>query len=319
MIHKQLRLRGLIIRTFLRPRNEKSFIRTNALLRRYLNWKYPLDLVVRECAIPREDGRQIRAIVCAPIQNIGQATGVLWLHGGGYAIGTPEQEFPYAQEILGIANAVIVIPDYRLSLDAPFPAALEDAYAALLWLKDNADSLGVNINQLFVAGQSAGGGLTAAVTALARDRGEVAVAFQMPLYPMLDDRMNTPSATNNNAPAWDSHSNRICWQMYLGDLFGTDKVPPYAAPARLSDFSNLPPTYTFVGDIEPFRDETVNYIKALRDAGVSAKVDVFEGCYHAFDIIGADKEIGKEATRRWVEEFKYAVGNHYAENQPRAI
>ena len=262
--------------------------------------------------IPREEGRQLRAIVCAPIHNSGQATGVLWLHGGGYVIGSPEQELTYARDILDIANAVIVIPDYCLSAEAPYPAALDDAYAALLWLKDNADSLGVNRNQIFVAGQSAGGGLTAAVTALARDKGEVAVAFQMPLYPMLDDRMNTHSAINNNAPAWDSHSNRICWRMYLKDSFGTENVSSYAAPARLKDYSRLPPTYTFVGDIEPFHDETVNYIRALQDAGVSAKVDVFKGCYHAFDTIGADKDIGKEATRRWVEEFKHAVENHFA-------
>ncbi len=310
MIHKDLRLRGLIIRTFLRPRNEESFVRTNALLRRYLRWKFPFDLAVSEYLIPREDGSNLRTIVCAPIHQVEQATGVLWLHGGGYAIGTPEQDLPYARDILSIANAVIVIPDYRLSVEEPFPAALDDAYTALLWLKDNADSLGVNKNQLFVAGQSAGGGLTAAVTALARDKGEISVAFQMPLYPMLDDRMNTHSALDNNAPAWDLHSNRICWRMYLRDMFGTDDVSPYAAPARLTDYSRLPPTYTFVGDIEPFYDETLNYVKALQDAGVTAKADVYQGCYHAFDTIGADKKIGKQATRRWIEEFEYAVANY---------
>ncbi len=314
MINKELRVRGILIRAMLRFRNEKSFVFANTLLRKFLHWKFPSDMNAEERFIPRQDGGLLRIVVCRPADEAEAVTGVLWLHGGGYAFGRPEQELHYAREIMGAAPAVIVIPDYRLSVQAPYPAALEDAYTALLWLKEHAAELGVNADQIFVAGESAGGGLTACLTAYARDKGEVAIAFQMPLYPMLDDRMNTPSAVDNNAPMWDSHSNRICWKMYLRDLYGTDQVPPYAAPARLKDYSGLPPTYTFVGDIEPFRDETVAYVEELKQAGVPAGVDVFQGCYHAFDMIGADKQIGKAATRAWVRQFKFAAENYYAKN-----
>lgn len=317
MINKELRLRGRVIRALLPFTSERFFVLTNALLRRYLNWKYPSDLHIEQQAITRADGSSFRALVCSPKTKTAATaatTGVLWLHGGGYAIGRPEQELHYAREILKATDAIIVVPDYCLSVQAPYPAALDDAYTALLWLKNNADELGVNKNQIFVAGESAGGGLTAALTAYARDRGEVSVAFQMPLYPMLDDRMNTPSAIDNNAPVWNAHSNRICWQMYLRSLFGTNEVPPYAAPARLSDYSNLPPTYTFVGDIEPFYDETVNYINALRLAGVPAEIDIYKGCYHAFDIVGTGTAIGRAATDKWVEAFKYAAENYFAKN-----
>lgn len=303
-----------MIRTMLRFKNEKSFVRANTLLRKYLNWKFPSDMNAEERFIPRQDGSALRVVICRPVDETDPATGVLWLHGGGYAFGRPEQELHYAREIMNAVNAVIVIPDYRLSVEAPYPAALDDAYTTLVWLKEHAAEFGVNRDQIFVAGESAGGGLTAAVTAYARDRGGVAVAFQMPLFPMLDDRMNTPSALDNNAPMWDSHANRICWQMYLRDLYGTDQVPPYAAPARLSDYSNLPPTYTFVGDIEPFHDETVNYVEALKRAGIPADIDIYQGCYHAFDIVGADTQIGKAATRAWVKKFKFAAENYYAKN-----
>lgn len=314
MIDKELRFRGIVVRNILRFKNEKSFVHTNRLLRKYLHWKLPSDLHAEQQFIPLEDGTLLRVVICRSVDVTESATGVLWLHGGGYAFGRPEQELHYAREITRAVNAVVVMPDYRLSVQAPYPAALDDAYASLLWMKDNAASLGINVNQLFVAGESAGGGLTACVSAYARDRGEVNIAFQMPLYPMLDDRTNTPSATDNNAPMWNSHSNKICWQMYLRDLYGSQQVPPYAAPARLVDYAGLPPTYTFVGDIEPFYDETMAYVAALKNAGVPAKADVYPGCYHSFDVVGANTQIGKQATKKWVEEFKHATKNYYAKN-----
>lgn len=314
MIRKELRLRGIVIRSLLRFKQEKSFVRANILLRKYLHWKYPSDLWVEEKLIPRGDGTALRVIICRPVNQEKLATGVLWLHGGGYAFGKPEQDIHYAHDVMSEVNAVVVLPDYRLSVEAPFPAALDDAYVTLLWLKEHAVELGINKNQLFVAGESAGGGLTACVSAFARDKGEVNIAFQMPLYPMLDDRMNTASAIENDAPMWNSTANAICWKMYLRDTYGTEAVSPYAAPARLTDFSGLPPTYTFVGDIEPFYDETLNYITALQRSDVLAELDVYEGCYHSFDIVGSDKPVGKLATKRWIEKFAYAAENYYAEN-----
>src|SRR5690606_17891497 len=134
-----------------------------------------------------------------------------------------------------------------------------DCYEILLWMKNNAGSLGIREDQLMVGGESAGGGLSASLAMYARDKGLVKLAFQMPLYPMIDDRMETESAKENNAYVWNSNMNRWAWKLYLGELFGRDNVPVYAAAARAEDYSHLPPAVTFVGDIEPFRDETIEF------------------------------------------------------------
>jgi len=184
-------------------------------------------------------------------------------------------------------------------------------------MKQNAKALGIRDDQIFVGGNSAGGGLAAATTLYARDKGEVNIAFQMPLYPMLDDRMITESSRDNDAPVWDSISNAIAWKMYLGALHGTDKITKYAAPARETDYSGLPPTYTFVGTIEVFHDEVITYANNLRNAGVSVKIDVYEGCFHAFDQFGRQTKIGKDAIKNLLQEFVYAV-DHYFAKQPNS-
>jgi len=238
------------------------------------------------------------------------AIGLLWLHGGGYAIGTPEQDAKKMSIFIKSENCVIIAPDYRLSTETPYPAAINDCYNSLVWMKDHAQELGINDEQLFVTGNSAGGGLTAAVSLMARDRNEVNIAFQMPLYPMIDDRMNTYSVVSNDAPIWDSQANYHAWRLYLGYLFGTDNVPKYAAPSRENNYENLPPTYTFVGDIEPFYDETRIYIENLQKAGIKAEIDVYPGCFHAFDTIGGNKGISQVATQTCIQKFKYAAQNY---------
>jgi len=240
--------------------------------------------------------------------------GVLWIHGGGYAMGVPEQSSGMYKRLIAESNCVIVAPDYRLSAEAPYPAALEDCYEALMWMKDNAEVLGIRDNQLMVGGDSAGGGLTAALTLYARDKGAVKIAFQMPLYPMIDDRMISESVKENNAPLWNSDLNKYAWKLYLGELFEKD-VPAYAAAARATDYSNLPPTATFVGDLEPFRDETVEYVNNLRKAGVHVDFEMYKGCYHAFDAACSKAEVSKKATSFLMDSFKYAVENYFAEQK----
>ena len=266
-----------------------------------------------EVFIEKKNGGKVRTCIYKSLQPKEDAVGLLWIHGGGYAIGAPEMDVGYIEKLIAATNCVIVSPDYTLSTEKPYPAALEDCYEALIWLKENATNLGIRNDQIFVGGVSAGGGLTAAVTLMARDKGEVNIAFQMPLYPMIDDRMNTESAVNNNAPIWNSKSNKLGWKMYLNELFGKDNIPKYAAPARETNYSGLPPAYTFVGDIEPFYNETATYFDNLRNAGVSAKVDVYEGCYHAFEIMCPKADISKHAVNRVLEEFKYAGDNYFVE------
>lgn len=144
--------------------------------------------------ITRKDGSKLRICIYKPLNSKNDVPGVLWLHGGGYAQGIPETFADTYKRLIEASDCVIIAPDYRLSIEAPYPAALEDSYAALLWMKSHASELGIRDNQLIVGGESAGGGLTAALTLYARDKQEVNIAFQMPLYPMIDDRMRTESA-----------------------------------------------------------------------------------------------------------------------------
>lgn len=273
------------------------------------------ELHYEERWIERKDGGKLRICIYRPKEVKKDVPGLLWIHGGGYALGIPEMDIAFIERFIKESGCVIVSPDYRLSPEAPYPAAFEDCYTALLWLKQNAEKLGVRSNQIMIGGDSAGGGLTAALTLYARDRDTVNIAFQMPLYPMIDDRMNTDSATDNDAPTWSSDLNYRGWKYYLGGDFQTDNVSKYAAPARETDYSNLPPTCTFVGGLEPFRDETITYIENLKKAGVVTHFKVFDGCYHAFEQSNPESKVAKEATTFLYDTFKYAVQYYFAEQK----
>ncbi len=255
----------------------------------------------------------IRLLILRPLER-GEALapGVLWVHGGGYQSGSAKDIFvTRALSLVVKFGAVLVAPDYRLSKMHPYPAALHDCWAALLYLKEHAEELGVRSDQLMVGGESAGGGMAAALCMLARDRGAVNIAFQMPLYPMLDDR-DTPSSADNRAPNWNSKRNRKAWRRYLRAAYGTELVPCYAAPARREDYSGLPPCYTFVGEIEPFYCETVDYVRHLQEAGVRAAVDVYPGWFHAYDLFFPAKKIVREAVTRFEAQVRYAIEHDFA-------
>ena len=268
------------------------------------------DIYVRKICI-HAGKRKIPALVLSPKDTPEQATGVLWLHGGGYIAGMKEMvHMPRAVDLVKRFGAVVVSPGYRLAPFAPYPAALDDCYAALLYMKANAPALGIRDDQLMVGGESAGGGLRAAVCIKARDTGAVRVAFQMPLYPMLDDR-NTESSRNNHGRVWNTRKNHFAWACYL---LGQNRknLPPYAVPARLTDFTGLPPAYTFVGDGEPFYAETVRYIEQLKAAGVPASMDVYHSNMHAFDMMQPDDSLSQEAAGRFNAQFAYAQAHYFA-------
>ncbi len=312
MINKELRFVGSSIRTVYKFRKEKQFININRMMDRHMAGKFPKDLNVEERFISGPDQNQIRILICRPEKSKQNATGMIWFHGGGYAIGIPEMEFGYVRKIVSETNSVVILPDYRRSTEAPYPAAMLDCYETLKWVKNHADELGINKDQLFIGGESAGGGLTAAVSLYARDHGDVNIAFQMPLYPMIDCRMNTASEEDNDAPVWDYQANKLAWSMYLKET--GNNVPSYASPSLETDYRNLPPAYTFIGTIEPFYDETKAYIQSLKAAGVKARVDEYEGCFHAFDLFGSNTTIGKRAAKQWLRAYKYAAEHLYKEN-----
>ncbi|MGN0404175.1 MAG: alpha/beta hydrolase [Bariatricus sp.] len=243
--------------------------------------------------------------------------GVLWLHGGGYLSGFPEMAFmSRAVDLVRKCGAVLVCPEYHLSIQAPYPAALADSYRALLYMKKHAEELGIRPDQIMVGGESAGGGLTAALCIYARDKKEVRIAYQMPLYPMLDCD-DTPSSRDNHAKVWNTRKNHFAWKLYLRSLSRKKKrVSPYASPAKCENYEGLPPAYTFVGDAEPFYSETLSYIENLQKAGIPAKVDVYPKEYHAFDMMEPYSTPALKAAERFCDEFQYAAEHYFAPQEP---
>lgn len=319
MVDKQLRFKGILLDRLVTKKSEEEFIEAMQKSRKQMTKLYVgknvRGLDCSEVLVSRKDGSVISVRIYKPLHKTGAMPGVLWIHGGGYAQGVPEMSGDMYKRLIDTSDCVIVAPDYRLSIDAPYPAALEDCYAILLWMKNQAAGLGIRADQLMVGGESAGGGLSVALAMYARDKGEVNLAFQMPLYPMIDDRMITESAKENNAYVWNSDMNRWAWKLYLGELSGSDDVPVYAAPSRATDFSDLPPAVTFVGDIEPFRDETIAFVENLREAGVPVEFQLYQGAFHGFDIISPKADISKAARDFLMKNFKYATEHYFAEQE----
>ncbi|MDY0406920.1 alpha/beta hydrolase [Virgibacillus sp. 179-BFC.A HS] len=268
----------------------------------------PNDAVLTtERFIPGPEGEpDVRVKIYEPKVKDEILPGVFYIHGGGYIVGSPELEEARCQELVTDVNCVIVSVDYRLAPEHPFPAPVEDCYAALNWFSENAEGQGVDPSRIAVVGASAGGGLTAAVSLLARDRKGPSIAFQMPLYPMIDDRHITPSSNEiTDDRVWNTKFNRQGWEMYLGNNKG--EVSPYAAPARSTDLSGLPPTYTCVGDLDPFRDETIDYVARLRQAGVPVEFHLYPGCFHGFEFAVPTAEISQRAKNEYNSALKHAL------------
>ena len=256
---------------------------------------------------------RVPLLILKPIRSVTNAPGILWIHGGGYILGMKEMVYMgRAAELVKRYGAVVISPGYRLAFQAPYPAAIDDCYEALLYLKSHAEELGVREDQIMVGGESAGGGLCAALCMMARDRKEVDIAYQMPLYPMIDNH-DTESSKDNHSKVWNTRRNHFGWRMYLRKDKDSD-VSPYASAARQTDYSGLPPAYTFVGDGEPFYSETLKYIEDLKAAGVEASVDVYHTDTHAFDMLKDNWDISKEAVRRFNEHFEYAL-RHYGKTE----
>jgi acetyl esterase/lipase len=184
---------------------------------------------------------------------------------------------------LGIVGVSV---EYRLAPETPYPGPLDDCHAALRWTHQHADELGIDPARIGAYGLSAGGGLAAALALLARDR-DLPLAFQLLDCPMLDDRQATPSIRAECLYVWNAQSNEFGWRSYLGDLYGSDDIPPYAAAARATDLTGLPPSCVVVGSIDGFRDEDVDYAQRLNQAGVPCELHVLAGLPHAYQMAPA--------------------------------
>ncbi len=310
-----LRIIGFFEKIFVPKFYAHKSKKLNTLFRKILQGKWlGKHSSMQEQNIARDDGSLMRLLVVKSKNPVSNAPGILWIHGGGYGIGIPEQAFGYMDTFCDKGNCVVVSPDYTLSYEASYPAALEDCYLALKWMKENGAELGILLDKIFVGGESAGGGLAISLALYARDKGEIPIAYQMPFYPMIDDRMITFSSKNNKMPVWDTSSNERAWKAYLGALYGSENIPPYAAPARETDYKNLPPCCTFAGTVEPFHDEIVHYVKNLKEAGIHVDFMEFSGCYHAFDMLAPFSKEAKSAKKFYLESFLYAI-EHYVSEQ----
>ncbi len=216
---------------------------------------------------------------------------ILWLHGGGFIGGAPGQDDALCRMLSDRLGAVVAAARYPLSPEHTFPAAVEVAHEALVWLAARDD---VDASRIAIAGASAGGGLAAQLALLARDRGELRPVFQALVYPMLDDRTALRTDIDEtNFRLWNNEANRFGWTSYLGRAPGGDDVDPTAAPARHQDLAGLPPAWIGVGDLDLFLDEDIAYGEALRAAGVPCETLVIEGVFHGFDGILADSSATK--------------------------
>lgn len=242
--------------------------------------------------------------VYTPTDLQGPAPGYLWIHGGGMVVGTASMEDHQSKSTAVEMGCVVASVEYRLAPENPHPAPVEDCYAALKWLAENSEVLGVDRKRIAVGGASAGGGLAAAVALLTRDRGEVEIIFQQLIYPMLDDRNITHASHFVQHPkVWNRQSNIIGWSALLGKPAGSDDVSPYAAPARAEDLSGLAPAFVIVGELDLFVDESIDYAMRLIQAGVSTELHVFAGAFHGSELMINTSE----TSRRFIETTKAAL------------
>jgi len=218
-----------------------------------------------------------------------------WIHGGGYVMGDIEQDDRLMKQLVNRIGCVAVSVNYRLAPEHPFPAPVEDCYAGLKWLFAHAPELGVDPSRIAIGGASGGGGLAAGLALLVRDRGEMRVAFQLLIYPMIDDRNVTPAShAITDSRMWNREANRLGWRAYLGRDGGGADVSPYAAAARAADLTNLPPAYIPVGALDLFVDENIEYAQRLIQAGVPTELHVYPGAFHGFDLFAPSAKVSKQ-------------------------
>ena len=238
-------------------------------------------------AVPGPDGApQVSVRIYTPREGNGVRPCIVHMHGGGFVVGTAAMLDPMHRALALDLNCVIVSVDYRLAPETPFPGGIEDCYAALAWLFTEAPNLEVDSGRIGVMGESAGGGLAAALALLARDREEYPLAFQHLIYPMLDDRtcVSRNPHPHTGEYIWTPHNNTFGWTALLNAPPGSDGVSMYAAPARAEDLSGLPKTFISTGALDLFLEEDMEYARRLMREGVPVELHVYPGAYHAFDL-----------------------------------
>lgn len=233
---------------------------------------------------------------------------LLWIHGGGYVLGSVQGDDLRAKSLALTLDCVVASVEYRLAPEHPFPAPLEDCYAALKWLAANSAGFGIDKARIAIGGASAGGGLAAGLGLLARDRAEVALCYQLLIYPMIDDsNVEQAGPDTPDAPLWTRANNLIGWRSYLGQEPGSEGISEYAAAIRARDVAGLPPTYIGVGTPDLFRDEDIAYAQRLIKAGVPTELHVYADGFHAFDLFAPESDAAQRFTAEYTRLLRRAL------------
>jgi acetyl esterase/lipase len=243
------------------------------------------DLPVRSNVInipSGDDGRDIRCLLIQPLTSGTNMPAILHFHGGGHVLGVPEMDQPQLMRWAAELGCLVLSVDYRLAPETPFPGPMDDGYAALRWLHEECDKLGINPDRIAVSGGSAGGAMAACLCLMARDRGEYKIAFQHLEAPRLDDRLAAPEDANpfTGEFVWTRANSAYCREAYLGE----NTADPYGSAARTTSLSGLPPAYIAVGSLDLFVDECLAYTARLTRVGVPVELIVYPRCFHGFKI-----------------------------------
>jgi acetyl esterase/lipase len=264
-------------------------------------------VTVRDTSVTTDDGTvAVRTYTPDAPPPAGGRPALLDIHGGGFAVGSIEMEHAFATQVARELGAVVLTPEYRLAPEHPFPAGLDDCYAALVWMHERADELGIDTDRVAIGGQSAGGGLTAGLALLARDRGGPAVCFQFLGIPELDHRLQTTSMRSfTDTPMWNLPSAECSWRYYLGPEPGD--VSPYASPAIADDLRGLPPAYVTTMEFDPLRDEGIGYALRMMEAGVSVELHSYPGTFHGSALV-TTAAVSRRAGAELTEVLRRALG-----------
>ncbi|MEM7298813.1 MAG: alpha/beta hydrolase [Bacteroidota bacterium] len=261
----------------------------------------------------RTDAYEISMFVYRPTNQDSALPLIYWTHGGGLVVGDAQQDDLLLRNFVNELQCVVVSVEYRLAPEHPFPTPIEDIYSGLKWAFEQADKLKIDPTRIIIGGASAGGGLTAALAQIVRDRKELSspLIYQLLMYPMLDNLNTMPLPEDEeDTYVWTKANNISGWKYYLGQPPQTEDLPVYASAARMDNLEGLPPAMIIIGDIDLFSGENIEYARRLNEAGVSTELHVYPGGIHGFELLTPDSKIGQNFISSVYSGLRNAINGH---------